>query len=204
MKVNEKLLKALTGKCKDMGLSPESIQKIAAVASNGLEDAATDEAIEQRANEYLPVLQAMQSEATRWAQGKQKPQQQPQPQPNPTPTNPQPSSVEEIVAAVTERLKGTIEQQTATINELQAKLTKGERNTAIANECKRLGLSEADMAFVTVPDDVEVADYLGRYKQSLIDRGLKPQAKEVTAAAQEKAEQELATAMLSEFEVKPD
>lgn len=41
--MHKKLLEKLTAKCKDMGLSTESIQQIAEVASNGLADDATDE-----------------------------------------------------------------------------------------------------------------------------------------------------------------
>ena len=65
--VNQKLLQALIGKCKDMGLSEESIQAIAGIASEGLTDGSTDEEIEARANLFLPACKTMQGEATRWA-----------------------------------------------------------------------------------------------------------------------------------------
>lgn len=195
--MNKKLLQVLEAKCTDMGLSKDSIQQIATVASNGLAEDATDEAIEQRANEYLPVFRTMQAEATRWAQGKK---------PNTPPTKntekPNEAEVAAIVEAVTANLKTTLDEQSATITELKAQLAKNERGNLIASETKKLGLTEADMEFVTIPEDADVADYLGRYKQSLVDRGLKPADKNVTAEQKNQQETELAKELLAECEVK--
>lgn len=197
--MNKKLLQALVGKCKDMGLSTESIQQIAGVASNGLGDDATAEAIEQRANEYMPILKAMQGEATRWAQSK-KPATPPA---TPPTEKPKEASVDEIVEAVTAKLQTKLDEQSATITKLQQQLTKSERSNLIAAEVKKLGLTDADMEFVTVPEDCpNVGEWLGKYKQNLIDRGLKPASKEVTAQQREKAESEVADALLAEFEAK--
>lgn len=44
--MHKKLLEKMTAKCKDMGLSTESVQQIAEVASNGLADDASDEDVE--------------------------------------------------------------------------------------------------------------------------------------------------------------
>lgn len=193
--MNKKLLQVLEAKCTDMGLSKDSIQQIATVASNGLGEDATDEAIEQRANEYLPVLKTMQAEATRWAQGK-KPVTTP-PAPKPT-EKPHEADVDAIVEAVTAKLQTTLDEQATTITQLQAQLAKSERGNLIASETKKLGLTEADMEFVTIPDDADVAEYLGRYKQSLVNRGLKPANKNVTAEQQQQQETELAKELLAE------
>lgn len=196
--MNKKLLQVLEAKCKDMGLSKDAIEQIAGVASNGLEADATDEAIEQRANEYLPVFKTMQAEATRWAQGKK-----PATPPTTPPTEkPHEADVEAIVERVTAKLQTTLDEQATTITELQAKLAKSERGNLIATEVKKLGLTEADMEFVTIPEDADVADYLGRYKQSLVDRGLKPADKTATAEQKKQAETELAKELLAECEVK--
>ena len=195
--MNKKLLQVLEAKCTDMGLSKDSIQQIATIASNGLAEDATDEAIEQRANEYLPILKTMQAEATRWAQGKK---------PNTPPTKPtekpHEAEVAAIVEAVTANLKTTLDEQSATITELKAQLAKSERGNLIASETKKLGLTEADMEFVTIPDDADVADYLGRYKQNLVDLGLKPADKNVTAEQRKQQETELAKELLAECEAK--
>lgn len=196
--MNKTLLQVLEAKCTDMGLSKDSIQQIATIASNGLGEDATDEAIEQRANEYLPVLKTMQAEATRWAQGK-KPNTPPA---TPPAKKPNEADVEAIVEAVTAKLQTKLDEQSTTITQLQAQLNKSERSNLIAAEVKKLGLTEADMEFVTIPDDANVAEYLGKYKQSLVDRGLKPADKNVTAEKQKQAEAELATELLAECEVK--
>jgi len=198
--MNEKLLQALIGKCKDMGLSKESIQQIAGVASNGLGDDATEEAIEQRANEYLPILKAMQGEATRWAQQQKPPK--PTVTPKPNTENPHEESVDAIVEAVTAKLQSKLDEQQTTISQLQAQLSKSERSTLIASVTKKLGLTDADMEFVSVPEDADVAEYLGKYKQNLVARGLKPTDPNVSAETKEKAESELATTLLAEFEAK--
>ena len=164
--MNKRLLQVLEAKCKDMGLSKDSIQQITTLASNGLGEDATDEAIEQRANEYLPVFKAMQAEATRWAQGK-KPVVPPTTPPIEKPIE---ANVDAIVEAVTAQLKTQLDEHKTTITELTQRLAKSERGNLIAAETKKLGLTEADMEFITIPEDADVADYLGRYKQSLVDR----------------------------------
>lgn len=190
--MNKKLLELLIAKCKDMGLSEESIQKIAGIASNGLADDATDEVIETRANEYLPILKAMQGEATRWAQNKNpKPQQQEE--------KLNEASIEAIIKKVTENLSTKIEEQNTVIGNLQKQLGESQRNVVIASEMQKLGLTEADMEFVTIPADVNVGEYLGKYKQSLVDRGLKPVDSSVSKEAREKAESDLAETMLNEY-----
>lgn len=190
--MNKKLLELLVAKCKDMGLSEESIQKIAGIASNGLADDATDEVIETRANEYLPILKTMQGEATRWAQNKNPKTQQQEEKLNE-------ASIEAIIKKVTENLSTKIDEQNTVIGNLQKQLGESQRNVVIANEMQKLGLTEADMEFVTIPADANVVEYLGKYKQSLVDRGLKPVDSSVSKEDKGKAESDLAETMLNEY-----
>lgn len=199
--MHKTLLEKLTAKCKDMGLSAESIQQIAEVASNGLADDAAEADVEARANQYLPVLKTMQGEATRWVNAKkpanqqQQQQQQPQPKPN------EDDVVAKAIAAVEAKYGETLRTQNETITQLQQKLVQGERSATIAAAMKQLGLTDKDMEFVTVPADANVSEYLGKYKQSLVDRGLKPADQNVQQEAKEKAEGDLADAMLKQFGV---
>lgn len=198
--MHKKLLEILTAKCKDMGLSAESIQQIAEVASNGLADDAKDADVEERANQYVPVLKAMQGEATRWVNAKNKqPQQQPQQQPQ---TKPQEDDVvAKAIAAVEEKYGTKLQEATDTVTKLQQQLAESERKGVISAAMKQLGLTERDMEFVTVPADANVTEYLGKYKQSLVDRGLKPADSSVTQEAKNKAETDFADAMLKQFGV---
>lgn len=199
--MHKKLLEKLTAKCKDMGLSAESIQQIVEVASNGLADDATDEDVEARANQFVPVLKTMQGEATRWVNAKNKPsqqQQQQQQQPKPKEAD---DVVQAVLAAMEEKYGTQLKQQTDTITKLQEQLATGERKALIAGAMKRLGLTEKDMEFVSVPADANVDEYLGKYKQNLVDRGLKPADSNVSQEAKTKAESDMADAMLKQFGV---
>lgn len=199
--MHKKLLEKLTAKCKDMGLSAESIQQIAEVASNGLADDATDEDVEARANQFVPVLKTIQGEATRWVNAKNKPsqqQQQQQQQPKPKEAD---DVVQAVLAAMEEKYGTQLKTQADTITSLQEKLATGERKALIAGAMKRLGLTEKDMEFVSVPADANVDEYLGKYKQNLVDRGLKPADSNVSQEAKTKAESDMADAMLKQFGV---
>ena len=200
--MHKKLLEKLTAKCKDMGLSAESIQQIAEVASNGLADDATDEDVEARANQFVPVLKTMQGEATRWVNAKNKPSQQQQQQQQQQPKPKEADDVVQAVLAAMEEKYGTqLKTQADTITSLQEKLATDERKALIAGAMKRLGLTEKDMEFVSVPADANVDEYLGKYKQNLVDRGLKPADSNVSQEAKTKAESDMADAMLKQFGV---
>lgn len=187
-----------------MGLSADAIGEIAglAVASNGLNDASTEEDIEKAANQYLPFAKAMQGEATRWAQKKQEPPTPPTP---PTPPAPKPNEAGAEMRAMLEEiinpLKATIESQNATITDLQTRLAGNERTALIKAEMAKLGLTEEDMEFVPVPSDANVTEFLGKYKQSLVNRGLKPKDTGVSRQETDKANTELADSMLKQFTV---
>lgn len=194
--VNQKLLQALISKCKDMGLLEESIQAIAGIASEGLTDGSTDEEIEARANLFLPACKTMQGEATRWAQKAKGTQTPPQTPPETKPNN-EAGLEEKILAKLEEKYGGVITQ-------LQKQLNDSQRNSTISAEMQKLGLTTEDMEFITVPSDANVPEFLGKVKQSLVNRGLKPADTSVTKEAQETANNELAKTMLQEYSVKND
>lgn len=194
--VNQKLLQALISKCKDMGLSEESIKAIAGIASEGLTDGSTDEEIEARANLFLPACKTMQGEATRWAQKAKETQTPPQTPPETKPNN-EAGLEEKILAKLEEKYGGVITQ-------LQKQLNDSQRNSTISAEMQKLGLTTEDMEFITVPSDANVPEFLGKVKQSLVNRGLKPADTSVTKEAQETANNELAKTMLQEYSVKND
>jgi poly-D-alanine transfer protein DltD len=76
------------------------------------------------------------------------------------------------------------------------------RQTEIASKLKELGLTEADMKFVTVPEDKDVTSFLTDYRQDLISRGLKPLENEGTKQADLKSAEETAKGWLDNIEVK--
>lgn len=184
-----------------MGLSEAALQQIAGIASNGLDENATAEAIEERAKQYEPIMKAMQSEATRWAQRKQ----ELTPPVVPPVTKPNEDAPWQAAIKELESKYATAQQQQADlITKLQAQLAESERKGVVATAMRKFGLTEADMEFVTVPTDANVDEYLGKYKQSLVNRGLKPADQNVTKEAKDKAEAELAKNMLEQYAVKTD
>ena len=106
-----------------------------------------------------------------------------------------------MVAELLAPLKTTIELQNATITQLQTKLTGNEREATIKAEMAKLGLTDADMEFVTVPSDANIGEYLGKFKQSLVNRGLKPVDTQVSRETKDKANADLAAEMLKSFTV---
>jgi hypothetical protein len=201
---NQKLLQVLIGKCKDMGLSEKSIEEIAGIAGNGLKDGSTDEEIEAQANLFMPMAKAMQSEATRWAQAAKEKTLTVPPTPQVHPKPDEAGELDKRFKELEEKYTGLIDKQGKTITELQTKLNDTERNNTISAEMTKLGLTTGDMEYITVPSDANVPEFLGKVKQSLVNRGLKPADTDVTKEAKDKANEELAKTMLDQFTVKQD
>jgi len=78
------------------------------------------------------------------------------------------------VEDVKKMLEDTIKPYTAKIAEFEQKDAKAAREADIAAKVKEMGLTDADMKYVQIPDDGDVTAFLTGYKQHLIDRGLKP------------------------------
>lgn len=207
--VKKKLLALMTAKCggettlKNMGLSEKFIEEIAGIASNGLTDAATDEEIEARANLFSPMLKTTQGEATRWAQAKQEPPVPPTPPvpPNPLEGGDWKKALEDFQKTFAEQMETKYGK---TITELQTQLQSKERDATITAEMTRLGLTATDMEFVTVPSDANVPEFLGKVKQSLVNRGLKPADPNVSKETKEKANTDFADALMSQYAVKQE
>lgn len=93
------------------------------------------------------------------------------------------------------------QEQADLITKLQAQQAENDRKALVNGAMKKLGLTDRDMEFITVPAEANVEEWLGKYKQSLVDRGLKPADQNVSQEAKDKAEDDLADAMLKQFGV---
>lgn len=78
------------------------------------------------------------------------------------------------------------------IDTYKAEKAKSERQTLITSKAKELGLTDSDMEFVTVPEDKDVSEFLTGYKQSLINRGLKPAESEGAQVGDEQVQNAVA------------
>lgn len=87
------------------------------------------------------------------------------------------------------------------IEAYEAEKAKSERQTLITSKAKELGLTDSDMEFVTVPEDKDVSEFLTGYKQSLINRGLKPAESEGAQVGDEQVQNAVADDWLGSLTV---
>lgn len=87
------------------------------------------------------------------------------------------------------------------IDTYKAEKAKSERQTLITSKAKELGLTDGDMEFVTVPDGKDVSEFLTGYKQSLINRGLKPAESEGAQVGDEQVQNAVADDWLGSLTV---
>lgn len=83
-------------------------------------------------------------------------------------------TTEELDSYFTSKLEAAIKPYKDEIETLKKDKSQIDRQAAISNAMKKLGLTEDEMRFVTVPEDKEPEEYLTGYKQHLITKGLKP------------------------------
>ena len=87
------------------------------------------------------------------------------------------------------------------IDTYKAEKAKSERQTLITSKAKELGLTDGAMEFVTVPDGKDVSEFLTGYKQSLINRGLKPAESEGAQVGDEQVQNAVADDWLGSLTV---
>lgn len=87
------------------------------------------------------------------------------------------------------------------IDAYKAEKAKSERQALITSKAKELGLSDNDMEYVTVPENKDVAEFLTGYKQSLINRGLKPAESEGAQVGDEQVQNAVADDWLGSLTV---
>lgn len=83
-------------------------------------------------------------------------------------------STDELDKYINSKLEAAIKPYKEKIETLESEKHQGDRQTAISIAMKKLGLTEDEMQFVTVPEDKDPEEYLTGYKQHLITKGLKP------------------------------
>lgn len=165
----QKLIKTMTAKCKDMGLSAKAIEELAQLGIEGLEDNASDEAIEAKADSLVPFAKSMQAEITR------KTRKKPQPKPSKKEGEDDENGGDEVqewfrkqMETFDTRLQALQDENDA----LKAEKAKTARATAIASKAKELGIPEYLMKRVSFADDADIDKELADYKQELVNNNL--------------------------------
>lgn len=110
-------------------------------------------------------------------------------------------AADELEDFFTAKLEEKLKPYQQKLEAYEAEKKKADRQTSIANVMKELGLTDDDMQFVTVPDDKDPKEYLTGYKQSLINRGLKPAEFEGAQVGDEQAQNSVAEDWLGSLTV---
>lgn len=110
-------------------------------------------------------------------------------------------TVDELDSYFNSKLEEKLKPYQQEIDTYKAEKAKSERQTLITSKAKELGLTDSDMEFVTVPEDKDVSEFLTGYKQSLINRGLKPAESEGAQVGDEQVQNAVADDWLGSLTV---
>ncbi len=193
--MNEKLLKALQDKCKDFGLTEKAIEELAEAASEGLADDASDEDITKVADSLVPTAKIIQGEITR--KTRKTPTPKPSKKTKPTEDGDDddeggdddedgkkmPKWFRDYKKKNDEAVKA-LQDENAT---LKAEKAKGERNAAIKQKAKELGIPDFLMKRFSMADDADIEKELKDYKQELVTNKLMPTEKADILSSSQKA-----------------
>ena len=169
--MHKKLLKLLTTKCKDMGLTQLAIGDLATMGSEGLTDESSDEDIENKADSLVPLAKLMQGEITRKTSGK-KFEQSIKKEEGEDGDN---GSDKTEPAWFTTYKKGNdqrfldLETENTTLKNEKAVEARG---ASISAKAKELSIPEWRMVGVVVPDTADITTFLTEIKQGLVTNKL--------------------------------
>ena len=99
------------------------------------------------------------------------------------------------------KMEDAIKPYKEKIEILEKEKASGDKQAALAAVTKELGLTEEDMKFIIVPEGKDAKEYLTGYKQSLIDRGLKPASDGNMKTSDAQAQKEVASEWLKAMTV---
>lgn len=169
--MNEKIKRLMSEKCKDFGLTDKAIDDLARIASEGIEENASDEDVANKVDSIVPLAKAMQAEITRKTQ-KQKPA------PNPKPKDEGKGGEDEEDEQVpnwAKKLQTEITELRKENENLKKQDEAKARQSSIAAKAKELGIPEFLMKRVHIADDADYEKELKDYKQELVNAKLMPE-----------------------------
>lgn len=205
--MNKILQQTVKDKCKDMGLSEESLNGVTEILGGEIADDSTDNAaIEAVANRIVEVAKRMQGEATRWAQGKFPQPTPPVPPTPPTPpTPPAPTESDEM-----KKWREDMDKRFKAIEDenklLRAERQKQERTAKIGAAFTKHHIPEYLREYVTVPDSVEDAkidEYVGGMAQKFVTQQLPGMEDSSRQVASKEETQAAADKFFENLNVKP-
>ena len=179
--MNAKLLKALSERCKDMGLTSRALDELTEIGSEGLANDASDEDIEKSAIALSRYAKLTQAEITRKTSGKRNKQS--------SSNNTQSSNegdegdnttaANDIQAMIDARFKKYDERVLALESEnaaLKKEKAQAERSATIADKAKKLGIPDYLVRRMSFADDADIDKELEAVRQEMVNDNLMPKS----------------------------
>lgn len=179
--MNAKLLKALSERCKDMGLTSRALDELTEIGSEGLANDASDEDIEKSAIALSRYAKLTQAEITRKTSGKRNKQS--------SSNNTQSSNegdegdnttaANDIQAMIDARFKKYDEHVLALESEnaaLKKEKAQAERSATIAEKAKKLGIPDYLVRRMSFADDADIDKELEAVRQEMVNDNLMPKS----------------------------
>lgn len=179
--MNAKLLKALSERCKDMGLTSRALDELTEIGSEGLANDASDEDIEKSAIALSRYAKLTQAEITRKTSGKRNKQS--------SSNNTQSSNegdegdnttaANDIQAMIDARFKKYDERVLALESEnaaLKKQKAQAERSATIAEKAKKLGIPDYLVRRMSFADDADIDKELEAVRQEMVNDNLMPKS----------------------------
>ena len=179
--MKKKLLKALSERCKDMGLTSKALDELVEIGSEGLATDASDEDIDKSAIALARYAKLTQAEITRKTSGKRTKSQSQNAQSgnegdegddNTTAAN-------DIQAMIDARFKKYDERVLALESEnaaLKKEKAQAERSATIAEKAKKLGIPDYLVRRMSFADDADIDKELETVRQEMVNDNLMPKS----------------------------
>lgn len=179
--MKKKLLKALSERCKDMGLTSKALDELVDIGSEGLATDASDEDIDKSAIALARYAKLTQAEITRKTSGKRKSQSQQAQSDNEGDNEGDNNSTaaNDIQAMIDARFKKYDERVLALESEnaaLKKEKAQAERASSIAEKAKKLGIPDYLVRRMSFADDADIDKELEAVRQEMVNDNLMPKS----------------------------
>ena len=179
--MKKKLLKALSERCKDMGLTSKALDELVDIGSEGLATDASDEDIDKSAIALARYAKLTQAEITRKTSGKRKSQSQQAQSDNEGDNEGDNNSTaaNDIQAMIDARFKKydgrvlALESENAALKKEKAQ---AERASSIAEKAKKLGIPDYLVRRMSFADDADIDKELEAVRQEMVNDNLMPKS----------------------------
>lgn len=179
--MKKKLMKALSERCKDMGLTSKALDELVEIGSEGLATDASDEDIDKSAIALARYAKLTQAEITRKTSGKRTKSQSQNAQSSNEGDegDDNTTAATDIQAMIDARFKKYDERVLALESEnaaLKKEKAQAERSATIAEKAKKLGIPDYLVRRMSFADDADIDKELEAVRQEMVNDNLMPKS----------------------------